>query len=373
MKIKLYQGSTLTDATVAMIKSIDNSDMFSMHVIIVPDRFSLQCEKLVLQLFPQKAIFNVRVVTLTRFSVELLSKLGVKLGKGDVLSSGETLLLTSRAIENVQENFKTFKRGGIDFCYEISKLISQFKSSGVAPEQLNSSAGGMTGNKYHDLSLIYNEYEKLLGDKLDANARLSLLNEKLKNSKILSDTKIYFAQFDAFTKGGFNLIETFAECADEVNISFTASQSIGNDYIYEKDIYEKIIKLSTEKGINIDVEKKQALLSPQKEAIVKGLYSYQKVKCENKGFYNLYSCSSNAEEVEAVAKLIRYLVFKGARYSDIQIAVGSLAKEQSQIENIFSQYNIPFYIDTSVTADKTILGNLVRSYFETAIMGYGFD
>lgn len=373
MKIKLYQGSTLTDATVAMIKSIDNSDMFSMHVIIVPDRFSLQCEKLVLQLFPQKALFNVRVVTLTRFSVELLSKLGVKLGKGDVLSSGETLLLTSRAIENVQENFKTFKRGGIDFCYEISKLISQFKSSGVAPEQLNSSAGGMTGNKYHDLSLIYNEYEKLLGDKLDANARLSLLNEKLKSSKILSDTKIYFAQFDAFTKGGFNLIETFAECADEVNISFTASQSIGNDYIYEKDIYEKIIKLSTEKGINIDVEKKQALLSPQKEAIVKGLYSYQKVKCENKGFYNLYSCSSKAEEVEAVAKFIRYLVFKGARYSDIQIAVGSLAKEQSQIENIFSQYNIPFYIDTSVTADKTILGNLVRSYFETAIMGYGFD
>ena len=120
MKIKLYQGSTLTDATVAMIKSIDNSDMFSMHVIIVPDRFSLQCEKLVLQLFPQKALFNVRVVTLTRFSVELLSKLGVKLGRGDVLSSGETLLLTSRAIENVQENFKTFKRGGIDFCYEIT-------------------------------------------------------------------------------------------------------------------------------------------------------------------------------------------------------------------------------------------------------------
>lgn len=373
MKINLHQGSTLTDATVAMIKSIDNSDIFSMHIIIVPDRFSLQCEKLVLELLPQKALFNVRVLTLTRFSVELLSKLGVKISKGDVLSSGGTLLLTAKAIDNVKADFKTFKKSGIDFCYEISKIISQFKSSGVAPDELNSTAKGMTGNKYHDLALIYSEYENLLGEKLDANARLSLLNEKLQNSKILSGTKIYFAQFDAFTRGGYNLIQTFAECADEVNISITSPESIGNEYIYEKDIYEKIVRLSTENGISVGLEKKQVALSPQKEAIIKGLYSYQKVKCENKGFYNLYSCSGSAEEVEAVAKLIRYLIYKGEKYKNIQIAMGSLSKGQAQIENIFSQYDIPFYIDSSITADKTILGNLIRAYFETAIMGYNFD
>ena len=105
MKIKLYQGSTLFDATKAMIKAIDNSQLSVMHTIIVPDRFSLQCERLILELFQQKALFNVRVVNLTRFSVELLGKLGVKLGQDDVLSSGETLLLTAKAIENVAKDF----------------------------------------------------------------------------------------------------------------------------------------------------------------------------------------------------------------------------------------------------------------------------
>ena len=72
MKIKLHSSSTLYDATVAMISDIDNSDFSLDHVIIVPDRFSLQCEKLILKLLPQKALFNVRVTSLTRFSVELL-------------------------------------------------------------------------------------------------------------------------------------------------------------------------------------------------------------------------------------------------------------------------------------------------------------
>ncbi len=373
MKIRLHGGATITDATVAMIKSLDNSDFSIMHTIIVPDRFSLQCEKLILETLPKKALFNVRVVNLTKFSYELLSMLGVKLNHGDVLTSGETLLLAARAIDNVAENFKTFKKGGIEFCHEVEKLISQFKSSGVRPEDLNCHAKGLVGNKYHDLALIYQEYEQLLGDKLDANARLALLNSKLKSSNILENNKIYFAQFDAFTKEGYNLIQTFAECADEVNISYCEAQSIGNEYIYEKDIFDKVKKLSQNNGVLVEVVESRKSFSSQKEAIIKGLYSYQKVKCENKGFYSLFSCLSATEEIESVAKLIRYMTYKGKRYKDIQIAVGGLSRLQEQIENIFNQYDIPYYIDSAVSADKTVLGNLIRKYFEVIVMGYSYD
>lgn len=370
MKLKLYQGATLIDATEAMIKSIDNSDQSFMHVIIVPDRFSLQCEKLVLQLLPQKALFNVRVVTLTRFSVELLSQMGVKI---DVLSSGETLLLTAKAIDNVAKDFKSFRKGGIDFCHEINKLISQFKSSGVDPEELMQNANGIAKNKYHDLALIYTEYQALLGGKLDAISRLSLLNDKLLGSKVLKDTKIYFAQFDAFTKVGYESIKAFAKCADEVNISFSSALSLGNDYIYEKDIQQKVTKLAIENGAMVEVVKDSTQMSPQKEAVVKGLYSYERIKCDNKGFFNLYSCQSNNEMIEAVAKLIRYRVYSGDKYKNIQIAVAGLSKVESQIENIFNDYDIPFYIDSSVTADNSILGNLLQMYFQTVIMGYSYD
>lgn len=373
MKIRLHGGPTLTDATMAMIKALDNSVFSVMHTIIVPDRFSLQCEKLILQMLDRKALFNVRVVNLTKFSTELLLALGESKVKNEVLSSGEVLLLTAKAIENVANDFKTFKRGGIDFCHEVSKLISQFKSSGIMPEDLMQGEGYMATNKYHDLALIYNEYEKLLGDKLDANARLAMLSEKLKDSGLLEGTKIYFAQFDAFTKAGYDLIKTFAQNADEVNISFTQPQSIGNEYIYETDILSKIKKLSNESGGLVEILCPNQPQTLQKKAMIEGLFSYQKSHCDNDGFFNLISCVSSAEEIESVAKLIRYKVFNGSKYRDFQIAVGGLSKMQSQIENIFLQYDIPFYTDTSVTADKTILGILIKSYFDVATMGFGHD
>ncbi|MBO5021880.1 MAG: PD-(D/E)XK nuclease family protein [Clostridia bacterium] len=369
MKIKLTSGATLTDATVAMLSKIDKGDFSKTHVIIVPDRFSLQCEKLVLNILGD-ALFNVRVISLTRFSVELLSQLGVMVKKGEVLSSGETLLLTSKAIENVCQNFTTFKKSGIDFCHEVGKLIAQFKSSGVGCDDLATTAGGLVGGKYHDLALIYSEYERLLGDKLDANKRLALLTEKLEGSDILKGHNIYFAQFDAFTKGGYDLIKTFAKCADSVEISFTQAQSIGNEYIYETDIMQKIKKLATEEGISVEVNSSTANFSPQKNALVKGLFSYQKVRCQNKGYYNLFSYQSDAEGIEAVCKLIRYMTFCGARYGDFQIAVGSLDGMAEHIEDIFALYDIPVYVDTSLTAQNTILGRLLSQYFEVAVMGY---
>jgi len=372
MKLKIYQNVTTFDAVRDMIGAIDNSDFSIEHIVLVPDRFSLICEKLLLEIMSSKALFNVRVVSLTKYSGELLEKFGVKIKKGDVLSSGETLLLTQRAIENVKKNFKTFKKNRISFCYEVSKLIAQFKSSGVGPEQLNEKARGIAGLKYHDLKLIYEEYQKLLNGKLDANERLNLLNEKF-HSGALEKTRIYFAGFEAFTSETYKLLKNFIVAADEVNLTLAKSINEGNEYIYEKDIFEKVISLCKELGVSAEVLSQKAVMSSQKEGIVKGLYSYQKVDSENNGFYNLFSCLNISEEVESIAKIIRYSVYKGERYKNIAIAVGGLDKYILQIENIFDRYDIPYYIDSALTADKSLYGNLIFSFFEVVLYGYSQD
>ena len=372
MKLKIYQDATTFDAVRDMISAIDNSDFLVEHIILVPDRFSLICEKLVLELLPSKALFNVRVASLTKFSSELLNKFGVKIKKEDLLSSGETLLLTQQAIENVKGDFKTFKKNKIAFCYEVSKLIAQFKSSRVTPDKLNENARGLAGLKYHDLKLIYQEYQRLLGDKLDANERLNLLNDKF-SSGSLKNTKIYFAGFEAYTSETYLLLKNLILGADEVNIALTKSLGEGNDYIYEKDIYQKVVSICSELGLQANVISKTIAMSAHKKAIVKGLYSYKQEECDNKGYYNLYACMNISEEVESVAKMIRLNVYRGERYKDMAIAVGGLDKYQSQIENIFDRYNIPYYIDSSLKADKTLLGRLIFNFFEVILFGYSQD
>ena len=186
MQINLYVNNTTLEASKDMIRSIDNKDLEIEHIIVVPDKYSLQMERLLLEMLPSKALFNVRVLGLTSLANDIFNRLGMKV---EVLTAGECLLLTEKAIENVQSRLEVFKHSNISFCYEINKLIAQLKSSGVSMEDLNENAQGMTGAKYHDLALIYNEYQNLLGGKLDANERLVLLTTVISESQILSKSK----------------------------------------------------------------------------------------------------------------------------------------------------------------------------------------
>ena len=77
MQINLFLNATTLDATKDMISTIDNSDFCVENIIIVPDKFSLQMEKLALSMLPRKAFFNVKVVGITTLVNDFLKKNGV--------------------------------------------------------------------------------------------------------------------------------------------------------------------------------------------------------------------------------------------------------------------------------------------------------
>lgn len=370
MKLKIFQAQTTYSSAKFMLSKIDNHDFDIEHIVVVPDKFSLLTEKMLLDIFPQGSLFNVKVKTLSSLSRELLQKLG---RKSEIISSGETLFLTATAIENVKKEFVYFKKSSINFCHEISKIISQLKSSVLTPEEIAQEGGDFSQGKYHDIALIYKEYQRLLAGDLDANERMTLLQNDIEKADILANTKLYFAHYDAFTAQAFEFITTLFQKTLELSVSIPACENIGNDYIYEKDLQSKFVKVASLLGQRAEVFIADECLNQKQKAIASGLYSYQKVSCCNEGFYNLFASPSVAVEVESVAKLIRFCVYKGMRYKDFQIAVGWLGKYQSQIENIFDRYQIPYYIDSSIGGDKTILASFVLSFFNAYVTGFAKD
>lgn len=367
MKLKVYIDSTILGATKAMIGGIDNSDFDINHIVVVPDRFSLQMEKLLLKTLPAKALFNVKVVGLSSLAVNILNQLGKKC---EVLTNSECLLLTAQAIAAVKTQFLTFKKCGISFAHEAYKLIAQLKSSKIAVEDLNIKAQGLTGEKYHDIALIYREYEKALQGKLDANARLSLVTQEIENNNILSNTNFYFAQFDSFTKEGFDLIKAILPKAREVCLSISESISIGNDYIYEKDILQKLTALAKEKACQIELVQSRQKSTNMQEAIIRGVYSYEKISADNNGYYFSLATSSIREECLEIAKLIHYYITIGYRYQDMIVCCGEFEKYREEIEDCFEKLDIPCYIDSSVTADNTILSKFIFAFFNVILTGY---
>lgn len=357
MKLKIWEGATLNEATDNLIGSIDSSDMETEHIVIVPDAFSLLMERKLLESADRKAMFNISVMGLSQLALNLLRDSGA----ADIQTTtmADALMLTATAINNVKDKFQVFKKNNINFCYEIYKVISQFKSSGVKPADLLKTRN----KKYGDLGLIYEEYENLLGDKLDAGALLEKFCESV-NGQFLRGKIFYFAQFDSFTHQTYEMVKTLLTNAKEVNISLAKSISPRNDYIYEKDINDKLKALASELGVNVEVVSPTTQLSPNSKTIAANLYGIGELERGNGDFLNLISAQSSQEEVDTVARLIKYKVTKGARYKDFVVACANIDGYYDHIEKAFNALDIPYFIDKSETADRTLLANFVFSVLE---------
>ncbi len=358
-------------ATKSMLKSIDCSDIEIEHIIVVPDRFSLQAEKLVFDMTDKESVFNISVKGLSSLASHYLTELGKD---SEVLSSAEALLLTEKAMENKKDDLVSFKKNNINFVYEVQKAIAQFKSCKLSPDDLDGKIKLVSSkNKFHDLAIIYREYQTLLGQRLDQNTRLELFTNIIPQLD-LSRINFYFAGFDAFTAEVFSLIKALIQNAQSVNISATQSISHGNDYIYEKDIQEKLQKLASECGIVVNDINEDGLLNDEQEAVVKNLYSGTIFKQETKDGYFLPLMSSNKqEEVSAVAKIIHKKVMDGAKYRDFTVACSSVDKYAFMIERIFGELDIPYFIDKPITADKTMLAQIIFKFFDVVLSGYSIE
>lgn len=359
----------MLEACKSMLKHLDNSDLDIEHYIIVPDRLSLQMEKLVLEVLQKECVFNVSVVGLTSFASKVLDLLGEKY---TVLSNSEVLLITEDAIKNVESQLLSLKKSNINFVYEISKVISQFKSCKISPRELeNCSSLIASRNKFHDLSLIYGEYERLIEDKLDANKMLVKFKEKLACSRVLKNSKVYFAGFESLTEEVYELIEVLFDCTSELAFTLAKPLTIGNDYIYDNDILNKLTTLTQKHKLSLNVISSEEQLNNNQHLVLKSLYSSNIEKAESKSrYFTLIPSSNKTTQISAIGKIIKYKISQGARFMDFALACGGGEKYYPIIESVFDELQIPYYIDQSITADKTILANFIFKFLELVITGF---
>ncbi len=368
MNIKVVTGGSLYLSAKNLIKEIDASDFALKNYVIVPDRFSLQVENMIMDLCHIESTFNIEVLGLSRLASKVLKDLGVK---GETLTSDECLLLTQQAIENVKHKFVTFKKNSINFAQEVSKVISQFKSSKLAPKDIQPQNCSQTiKNKYHDLAIIYQEYEDLIANKFDANKLLALFSDLILKNDILKNTRLYLVGFDSFTSEMFSIIATLAKSANSVYISLPKASGIGNSYIYEDDILFKLTSLCNQEGITIEVQERKDELNKNQRAICENLYSNNIKRIESHDYFHPISCQGLLQEVTTVGKLIKAFVHKGGRFNEVVVACSNLEKYKPYLDRAFAELDIPFYADISIKADKLMLSNAVVKLLKIISTGF---
>lgn len=338
--IRLVTGASIFEAAKNAINLLSSTNTY----IIVPDRATLEMEEAVFSALNLSATFNLNVTGLSTLASRSVGK--------ENMSEIESVLYVKKAVDNVKDKLKYFKAGNINFCKQLYKFISQFKSSSLGPEDIVcKSDREALKNKFADIKLVYEEFEALTADRSDPSEVLADFAEKIETDQQFKNSDFMFLGFDSFTSKHYLILKQIAKHCKSLTISIAQPLSKANAYIYETDILDKLKNIASSLHQTMEIVSPVCNLSGGARAVAEGLFA--KEVRPSSANVTVKEAAIPKNEAEFVAKTICYLVYKGARYRDFAVACSDLKKYADELAIEFEKHGIPYYIDSSITADET--------------------
>ncbi len=372
MAVKIIVGQKLNCVSEEVIRSIDENrqDFSCDNIVIVPDRFSMVAEKLIFEILNIKATFNIHVMGINKLAKKIIDD---ALLNCVYVDSVESTFILYRAIQKAKNNFLCFSKNISQGLLEkIKNTLSLIRSSDVTVNDLRQNLNFVDENqksKMQDILSVYEEYEKLLDGRLDATTVLKTFNALIDTSLQLKNTNIYFCGFDSFTKQGYEIIKKISKCCKNLVVGVLHSSNNSNANIFDNEMYDELTSFFNDNKIEFTVTNIKQNLSYEQDLIFKNVFGYNIQKKHNFNYAKVVEMPSKQDEIENVAKRICYLVKnKQCKFSDINIATNSSYFDD--IENIFNEYNISYYIDKNTNFLQIPLTNFIKYAFDVCLENY---
>lgn len=366
MNIQLITGLTIYEAGVNTIKQIDVNDFEKENLVIVPDSFSMQAENLIFDVLKIKSSFNINVVGVSKLASKILRDQNIPYQR---ISGLDEVFTIYKVVKECEKDFQYFSKCGIDFCQKILQIIKQFKSCKISYKALKTVGNENLDKKISDLRMIYEKYEQMLGEKLDLSKLLEFSIKNAHSYENLKNYNLFFVNFDSFSLEIHDFICKLSKYVNQVFIGQavpTSSQK--NAYIYEDDIHKKTMSLAKENSVMVQVQNNQTNLTGERLKMAQNLFAFDVEQGKSDFFVNVQAKNMN-DEIEFVAKKIKYDVYNGARFKDFAVAVAG-PEYYEKIKNVFSQYDLTFYCDDALDLSQTILGKFLTKIINIAKVGF---
>ncbi len=373
-------------------KKLEN-DKNNKLILLVPDQYTFQSEKKLLETVGEKALLRAEVLSFKRMANRVFDKCGGRT-KSVIKDSGKNMLIY-KLLKEQGEDLKYFnkisKQQG--FIGIVSKTITEFKKYNISEEILEQKEEEIPEcdlkDKLADLKAIYSKFNKTLHENyIDSDDILTLLAEKLQECDLYDGAEIWIDEFTTFTPQQLDIINILAKKCKTINITLCSEGhkklSDGDSDIFDviNATENKILRemeqhnISYLEPINLNevfpyrFKNSKELKHIEKYFFTHPLHTY---KGENKDV-RLYKANNNYSEIEWVAKDILKLVRdKGYRYKDIAVVCRDIDSYDKITSVIFNQYNIPYFLDKKRDILSNPLVILLISALEILISNWSYE
>lgn len=343
-------------------------------LLIVPEQFTMKTQKELVERSKNHAIMNIDVLSFERLAFRVFDELGMYQLR--VLEeTGKNLILRKLAKEYgpqmkvLGSNLK--KMGCVS---ELKSLISEFMQYQITPKDITEWIEDEDHSyafrlKMQDVLLLYQAFLDYLGESyITSEEVLEECAKEAGRSLMLQDCNLIFDGFTGFTPVQIKLLETLFPMADRILVAVTLDsredpyRKAGMQELFymSNKMVHSVIRLAeeadceilepvwTEDGKDYRFADSLALRHLEENLFRTGWKSYPHEQNE----IEIRSLLNQQEELVYAAARIHQLVREeGFRYRDFAIVSGNVSSYGNYVKEIFTAYDIPYFVDEK----KTIL------------------
>lgn len=338
------------------------------YLVIVPEQFTLQTQRSLVDYSSNKAIMNVDVLSFKRLAYRVFDDMGIRTLQ--VLEeTGKNLVLRKVAQERAQElTLLRPNMGRMGYIGEVKSLLSELMQYNVSCEQLREhieerDLPPVLAQKLRDVAVMYEGFLDFLEDNyITEEEILEVLEGVAEESALLRDGVIAFDEFTGFTPLQNRLLADFMRISDRIYITLTMDaredfyHSRGSIDLFDlpKQTIRILLSLAQQEHTEVldpvvlsDAGKKRFAKAPSLAFMEQNLFrpAYQRKMDEVQEICIASLKNPRDELVYAAREISRLVREKGYRYREIAVVTGAVENYSGYVEDVFDKYGIPFFLD----------------------------
>lgn len=334
-------------------------------IIIVPEQYSFSAEKYV-QFYLNELNKNIKVFSFKRLTHHIFKNHGGL--AGEYASKISKISIINLILYEFKDKFKIYSKLMYKpgFSEMLLDCIEQIKNSGISITNLQSKLQTLTDknlklktNEFLQIFSAYNSYLKAYYR--DSSDDIIRANKIASENNCFNETEIYFEKFLSFSGAQFQFIDTMINQAD---VAFSLYYE-DKEPLFEttKSTINKIKYMAKQKNIKFENFTVNSIIpkSPEIYIAEKNILRTRPISTPNKYTpiknINVIIAKNKYEEVNYVLSKIIHLIQDGMKYSDIVLLTRNLNKYKNVLISALRNYNIPYFIDETSSAENMQLIN----------------
>ena len=361
-------GSGKTDTVYRQVVEEAQQTITKNFLILVPEQFTMQTQQKLVELAPGHAIMNIDVLSFKRLAYRVFDELGMN--HLQVLEETGKNLVLRRVAEEKKGQLTVMapnmsRMGYID---EVKSLISELVQYNITPDRLEEYSRSATlppafRAKLADLVTIYRGFGDFMKDRyITAEEILSLLTAVAEKSALLKDSVIVLDEFTGFTPIQNRLLQKLLPMCRRMDVILTIdsrrkaeeAMPVHDLFYLTGKTYRQLKRMAEESGVELlpslvqgDSAGRRFADAPDLAFLEQQLFRpWFQVMHGKPEHIHLDARTNPGEELLGAVREIRRLVQEeGYRYRDIAVVTGALDTYAPYVEDLFTRYEIPYFLD----------------------------